>query len=104
MQPIISPERWLEHLEAWKQTDLTQADYCRMHGLRANQFWYWKSKLQDLGTVTKQKVTSGFAIAQFETVTAAQQALSITLPDGTTLNDIHAENINVATQLLEALR
>ncbi|WP_372882886.1 hypothetical protein [Psychromonas sp.] len=104
MQPTISPERWLEHLDAWKQTDLTQADYCRMHGLRTNQFWYWKSKLQSQAPVTKQKITSGFAIAQFETVTATQQTLSVTLPDGTTLNDIDAANIKVAAQLLEVLR
>ena len=104
MQPTISPKCWLEHLEAWKQTNLTQADYCRMHGLRTNQFWYWKSKLQGQDSVAKQKVTSGFAIAQFETVTAPQQAVSVTLPDGATINDIHAANIHVAAQLLEALR
>ena len=46
MLPMISPERWLEHIDAWQQTNLTQADYCRTHGLRAKQFWYWKSKLQ----------------------------------------------------------
>jgi hypothetical protein len=104
MQPTISPERWLEHLEAWKQTDLIQADYCRMHGFRTNQFWYWKSKLQGQDSVVKQKVTSDFAIAKFETVTAPQQALSITLSDGTTVNNIHAANINVAVQLLEVFR
>ena len=104
MSPMISPERWLEHFDAWQQTNLTQADYCRTHGLRAKQFWYWKSKLQPEKKVTKQKITSGFAIAQYKTITEPQRALSVTLPDGTTVNDIHAVNINLATKLLEALR
>ena len=104
MQSTISPERWFKHLESWKQSNLTQADYCRMHGLRTNQFWYWKSKLQGQAAVAKQKVTSGFAIAQFETITTSQQELSVTLPDGTKVNDINAVNIHLAAQLLEALR
>ena len=104
MQPTISPERWLEHLDAWKQSGLTQADYCRMNELIIHQFWYWKNKLKGKDSLAKQKVTSGFAIAQFETVTTHPQTISVTLPDGTTLNDIHAANINVAAQLLEALR
>ncbi len=104
MSPTISPERWLEHINAWKQTNLTQADYCRKHGLRTNQFWYWKAKLQEQNTLVQQKVTSGFAVAQFETITALEQSLSVTLPDGTTLNDIQAANVHIAAQLLEALR
>ena len=104
MSSTFSPERWLEHFEAWKQTDQTQADYCRKHEISPHQFSYWKRKLQTQSSVTRQSATTGFAVAQFEAATTSHQALSVTLPDGTILNDIHASNVHIATQLLEVLR
>ena len=104
MSHTFSPERWLEHIEAWEQSSQTQAGYCRTHGFSPHQFSYWKRKLKNKNAVVQQKAVSGFAVAQFETITTSHQALSVTLPDGTILNDIHASNIHVATQLLEALR
>ena len=106
MQSTISPEIWFKHIDAWKQTGISQAEYCRKHNLRPNQFWYWKAKLQGRsGNTSIQSVTSGFAVAQFETFTTEpNQGLSVTLPDGTKVNDINAVNIHLAAQLLEALR
>ena len=31
-------ERWQNHIEAWKNSGLSQADYCRQHGINANTF------------------------------------------------------------------
>ena len=99
----LSPQLWLEHIEAWKQTSQTQADYCREQGLSPHQFSYWKRR-QNKTAVVQQKVTSGFAVAQFETIATAHQGLSVTLPDGTRLDDIHTSNAHVAVQLPGALR
>ena len=104
----LSPQAWLEHIEAWKQSDLTQAQYCRTHRISAKSFYYWKCKANRTevppSTPTTRVATSGFAIAQFETVSTSHTALSVTLPDGTRLDDIHASNVAVAAQLLGALR
>ena len=32
------PEHWKRHIEAWQASGLTQAAYCREHGLNANTF------------------------------------------------------------------
>jgi len=37
---------WQEHLRAWSQSGLTQADYCRQHQLSAAAFGWWKRQLQ----------------------------------------------------------
>jgi len=36
---------WQVHLDAWRDTGLTQAAYCRKNNLRANQFTYWKKQI-----------------------------------------------------------
>ena len=36
---------WQKHLEAWKQSNITQAEYCRRNGLASKSFTYWKSRI-----------------------------------------------------------
>ena len=38
---------WQEQFENWKESGLTQAEYCRRHGLKQHQWWYWKKRLID---------------------------------------------------------
>lgn len=37
--------QWREHLESWRKSGLTQADYCRQHKLLQGDFSWWKSEL-----------------------------------------------------------
>jgi hypothetical protein len=37
---------WQEHLRAWSESGLTQADYCRLHQLSRAAFGWWKRQLQ----------------------------------------------------------
>jgi len=37
---------WQEHLRAWSESGLTQADYCRKHEVSAAAFAWWKRQLQ----------------------------------------------------------
>ncbi len=36
---------WQSHISAWKQSGISQADFCRRHGLNIKIFGYWKRKL-----------------------------------------------------------
>jgi hypothetical protein len=36
---------WQARLEEWKASDITQAEYCRLHNLDARNFQYWKKRL-----------------------------------------------------------
>ncbi len=36
---------WQPHISAWKQSGISQADFCRRHGLNIKIFGYWKRKL-----------------------------------------------------------
>jgi hypothetical protein len=37
---------WKQHIEGWRVSDRTQADYCRRHDLLYHRFVYWKRKFQ----------------------------------------------------------
>ena len=37
---------WQKHLQAWSETNLTQAAYCRQHQISAAAFAWWKRQLQ----------------------------------------------------------
>ena len=37
---------WQTHIEQWQESDLTQTEYCRQHGLKTYTFRYWKLKNQ----------------------------------------------------------
>ena len=37
---------WQQHLRAWSESGLTQADYCRQHQLSAAAFGWWKRRLE----------------------------------------------------------
>ena len=36
---------WTNHLECWRNSGLSQAEYCRRHQLKYSVFHYWKKKL-----------------------------------------------------------
>ncbi|MBB1466315.1 hypothetical protein H5300_24140, partial [Vibrio sp. SG41-7] len=38
-------QHWQHHIDAWQQTQLSQAQYCRSHQLDQSQFSYWKHKV-----------------------------------------------------------
>ena len=36
---------WQEHIQGWRESGISQVDYCREHGLKETAFTYWKVKL-----------------------------------------------------------
>ena len=37
-------EYWKSHIEAWKNSNLSQVEYCRQNDLSRHRFTYWKCK------------------------------------------------------------
>ena len=37
---------WEQQIQQWKESDLTQTEFCRLHNLKAHQFTYWKKRFQ----------------------------------------------------------
>ena len=46
-EPMKEKRRfWMQHIEDWQATNLTQIEYCRQHHLIAHRFTYWKQKFK----------------------------------------------------------
>jgi hypothetical protein len=93
-------QHWQHHIDAWQQTQLSQAQYCRSHQLDQSQFSYWKRKV--LGASHTSTVSSQFTIAQVETQHTTS-TLSVTLPNGVLIDGVDEMNAHVALKLLERL-
>ena len=44
--------KWSSHIEAWKNSNLSQVEYCRQKDLSRHQFTYWNCKLRKKDAVT----------------------------------------------------
>ncbi len=38
-------QHWSEHIRAWSDSELSQAEYCRHHQLDIRRFYAWKTRL-----------------------------------------------------------
>ncbi len=57
---------WARRIEAWRRSREKQAAYCRRHGLKRDQFVYWKRRLEELGEATPATTTDSAAIELVE--------------------------------------
>ncbi|WP_435248138.1 IS66 family insertion sequence element accessory protein TnpA [Vibrio sp. nBUS_14] len=96
----ISYQQWQQHIDAWLQTKLTQAQYCRSHQIDQSQFSYWKRKVLEASNTNT--VSSQFTIAQVE-MQHTSSSLSVTLPSGLLIDGVDEMNAHVALKLLEKL-
>ena len=47
-----SADFWRKHVDGWRASKLTQAEYCRRHKLSAGAFWHWKRRFLSHGCKT----------------------------------------------------
>ncbi|MBU1055325.1 MAG: hypothetical protein KKC46_16105 [Proteobacteria bacterium] len=40
----IKRSQWRKYIKAWEESDLSQANFCRLHNLSIKSFYYWKKK------------------------------------------------------------
>jgi hypothetical protein len=39
---------WERHIELWRNSSLTQVEYCRQNNLSIKSFGYWKRRIKEL--------------------------------------------------------
>jgi hypothetical protein len=45
--PAEKKKFWEEQIRLWKESGLSQSEYCKRHGIRTNQWFYWRKRCQD---------------------------------------------------------
>ena len=90
---------WENHINAWKETSLSQAAYCHEHELQIHRFGYWKRKLIN----TNVPAVSEQSFVQLSPVHpvsySVDSTLSLQLPNQLRIEGITAENLYLAKEL-----
>jgi hypothetical protein len=94
---------WKVHIQDWQTTEQSQSAYCKSHDLNYHCFVYWRRKLAGpTQSKTKSVQPSAFVSVQSSPAIVAE-GLSLTLPNGITLQGIISSNLAVVQQLLGLL-
>ena len=72
---------WEPHLAAWRDSGLSQAAYCRRHGLSLPCFGYWRSKLHAAWTPQELSENALLPIVVAE-VAMSDDRIEVVLPNG----------------------
>ena len=69
---------WKGQLAAWRSSGLTQAAYCRQHGLSIPSFGYWRRTLEK-GSVTTSAAVLPIVIGE---ASGEDDSIDVCLPNG----------------------
>ena len=96
---------WLDHIQQWQQSALSQAAYCRQHDLCQQKFSYHKRKAITVDDKVNIVPSPGFARVQVDSSIAAGSStgLSLRLIDGACIEGISEHNLILLKPLLAAL-
>lgn len=100
---IPADGEWLERVQSWRDSGLTQSAWCQQQGIRVSKFGYWKRKLETSSSVKPVLPNSGFVpvVPHPEPATSYEVSpLSITLPNGVTVSGIDDSNLLIAQRLV----
>lgn len=93
---------WPEHVSKWRDSGLSQADYCRQHGLCQNSLSYHKLKSSTELMPTKGE-SAGFVRVQVIPQPQYHEPLTLHFANGTRLTGIAENNMEMIKQLAVAL-
>lgn len=48
--PTEKKEFWEEQIRFWQESGLSQSEYCKRHGIRTSQWFYWRRRCRDIAT------------------------------------------------------
>ena len=97
---------WEAHLNAWKETRLSQAAYCQKYELHVHRFGYWKRKL--IGAKKPSSKSKGFVhlnpVNINPTSNIPAPSLAVQLPNQLRIEGITSDNLRLVKQLTGLLQ
>jgi len=93
---------WPDHVSQWRDSGLSQAAYCRQHGLCQNGFSYYKRKYSN-GLLPDKGEPSGFVRVQVIPQPQYHEPLTLHFANGARLTGIAENNMEMIKQLAMAL-
>ena len=95
-------KQWQQRLQTWRDSGLSQKEWCTQHDIKQPQFWYWKKKLGV--SQHSSPLKNGFVPVTLSQKTRLSPELTVALPNGLTVSGIDQNNLSLAGQLIELLK
>lgn len=76
MKQTEKAQFWKQHFAAWQASSLSQAEYCKRHGLKVSNFAYWRTRSKK-----RQRKLMPLSFAPHAPVSASDR-LVLDLPQG----------------------
>ena len=76
---LAKRQYWQEHVECWKRSGLSQAEYCRLNSLQIKNFWYWKKQYN--GKTAEQLRFFPLALVPAKVTKSEPASLQLTLQE-----------------------
>jgi len=94
---------WQQQLDAWLDSGLSGAAFCKQYELTYHQFTYWRGKLltADAAPYQSDKSTGFVQVTPMPHTTTSE--LTLTLPGGIAITGLHADNVDVLGAILRQL-
>jgi len=93
---------WQQHISQWQKSGVSQAKYCKQHGLKANRFSYHKLKFKAKPAQISSSAFIKIPVAQ-AAVKETQAPLTLNFASSLSLSGIEANNIGLVKQLAAVL-
>lgn len=79
---LSKAEHWTAHITRWKESKLSQPEYCKQAGIGYASFVYWRSKLSSEPKLPKVKFMPVSLVAKKPINTEAPKSIQIKLVSG----------------------
>lgn len=95
---------WLERIQSWRDSGLSQKAWCQQNSVRASQFGYWKRKLDTTPRPTSQQPAAFVPVATTPHAATTESALlTVSLPNGIQVSGIDQDNLTLVQKLVGVL-
>ena len=97
--PTHRKQQWQHHLEAWRSSGVSRAQYCRDNDLSYCVFNYWHAKL----IAPKKSSNLVPVVVSPASVPTSTGTLQLELPNGMQITGIGSESVDLVSQLIAQL-
>ena len=93
---------WLERVQSWQQSGLSQSAWCQQNDISVSKFGYWKRKLETVSAAKPAQHPAFVPVtpAQEPVEPSASSQLTVVLPNGVTVSGINEGNLSLVKQLV----
>lgn len=96
---------WQVQLLQWKESRLSQANYCKKHNLQVHRFSYWKRKLAEKTNILPSDKSGFVQLPAIRVLPSPDiSTLSLQLPNKLQIKGINYDNLELTKKLAGMLQ